>query len=284
MLKMQHMLAAQEAYAPYWLAKLQLSYAKIKDVTRPILRRHYGPLRVQKHFYAEGPEVCQHIIVHPPAGIAGGDHLVIDVNVKEEAWALLTSPGAAKWYRADCPASQKIHLTIADGATLEWLPQETIIFNQAQAQLEADIYLVGNARLCYWDIVALGRQASFDTFDQGYFQSKVSIRRDGYLIWYEQQRIVGNDRLLSSPIGLDGHSVFGTFLITGTLPQDILESCRDVHFPNVYGDLTQIPGLIVVRCLADQALTARNWFIAIWQRLRPALLGRQACIPRIWNT
>src|SRR5690606_12887721 len=81
-------------------------------------------LRVQKHLYAEGPEVCQHIIVHPPGGIAGGDRLDIDVAVGAGAWAQLTSPGAAKWYRAAAPAFQQLRLRVEAGATLEWLPRK----------------------------------------------------------------------------------------------------------------------------------------------------------------
>ncbi|MDG6402741.1 urease accessory protein, partial [Pseudomonas quasicaspiana] len=62
-------------FTPSWHAELELGYGRFGDSTRPTQRRHKGPLRVQKHLYAEGPEVCQHIIVHPPGGIAGGDRL-----------------------------------------------------------------------------------------------------------------------------------------------------------------------------------------------------------------
>ncbi len=58
-------------FTPSWHAELELGYARFGDSTRPVQRRHKGPLRVQKHLYAEGPQVCQHIIVHPPGGIAG---------------------------------------------------------------------------------------------------------------------------------------------------------------------------------------------------------------------
>ena len=126
-------------FTPSWHAELELGYARQGDTTRPVLRRHRGPLRVQKHLYAEGPEVCQHIIVHPPAGIAGGDRLQIDARVDEGAWAQLTSPGAAKWYRAHSAASQQVNLRVAPGATLEWLPQETIVYAGAQAELTTRI-------------------------------------------------------------------------------------------------------------------------------------------------
>ena len=270
-------------FTPSWHAELELAYGRFADCTRPVLRRHQGPLRVQKHLYAEGPQVCQHIIVHPPGGTAGGDRLNISAKVGEQAWAQLTSPGAAKWYRASGPAYQQLTLQVAAGATLEWLPQESIVYCGAQAQLETRIELQGDARLCYWDMVALGRPASGERFDSGEFRSRLDIRRDGQLLWHERQRIAGNDGLLDSPIGLGGQPVFATLLITGEIDAELLERCRELPSA-VRGDLTQLPGLLVARCLADEALHARAWLIALWQQLRPALLGREAVPPRIWNT
>ncbi|CAI8898164.1 Urease accessory protein UreD [Pseudomonas chlororaphis] len=270
-------------FTPSWHAELELGYARFGDSTRPVQRRHKGPLRVQKHLYAEGPEVCQHIIVHPPGGIAGGDRLQIRASVERVAWAQLTSPGAAKWYRATAPAYQTLDLSVAAGATLEWLPQETIVFSAAQAELSTRIELQGDARLFYWDLVALGRPASDERFDLGHFQSHLDIRRDGQLLWHERQRIVGGDGLLDSPIGLDGQPVFATLLATGEIDSPLLERCRALPHA-VRGDLTQLPGLLVARCLASEALLARAWLIDLWRLLRPALLGREALPPRIWST
>ncbi len=274
-------------FTPNWHAELELGYARVADSTRPIHRRHCGPLRVQKHLYAEGPEVCQHIIVHPPGGIAGGDRLNISANVGENAWAQLTSPGAAKWYRAGGPAFQQVELRVAAGATLEWLPQESIVYAGAQAELSTRIDLTSDARLFYWDMIALGRPAAGERFDSGYFQSHLDIRRDGQLLWHERQRITGDDGLLDSPIGLDGHPVFATLLLSGTLDADLLERCRElsaVTSGQLRGDLSQLPGLIVARCLASEALHARAWLIELWRLLRPTLLGREAVPPRIWST
>ncbi|WP_411836039.1 urease accessory protein UreD [Pseudomonas chlororaphis subsp. aurantiaca] len=270
-------------FTPSWHAELELGYARFGDSTRPVQRRHKGPLRVQKHLYAEGPEVCQHIIVHPPGGIAGGDRLQIRASVERDAWAQLTSPGAAKWYRATGPAYQTLDLSVAAGATLEWLPQETIVFSAARAELSTRIELQGDARLFYWDLVALGRPASDERFDLGHFQSHLDIRRDGQLLWHERQRIVGGDGLLDSPIGLDGQPVFATLLATGEIDSPLLERCRALPHA-VRGDLTQLPGLLVARCLASEALLARAWLIDLWRLLRPALLGREALPPRIWST
>jgi len=272
-------------FTPSWHAELELGYGRFGDSTRPTQRRHKGPLRVQKHLYAEGPEVCQHIIVHPPGGIAGGDRLDIDVNVGADAWAQLTSPGAAKWYRAAGPAFQQLNMNVEAGGTLEWLPQETIVFSDAKAELCTTIKLQGDARLLYWDVVALGRPASGERFDLGHFQAHLDIHRDGQLLWHERQRIVGDDGLLESPIGLGGKPVFATLIVTGEIDAELMEACRDLakHSP-VRGDVTQLPGLVVARCLAEEALHARAWLIELWKLLRPALLGREAVAPRIWST
>jgi urease accessory protein len=276
-------LPASPLFTPSWHAELELAYARFGDSTRPVQRRHLGPLRVQKHLYAEGPQVCQHIIVHPPGGIAGGDRLNISASVGRDAWAQITSPGAAKWYRAAGPAYQQLKLQVAAGATLEWLPQETIVFSAAQAELSTAIDLEGDARLFYWDVVALGRPASGERFDLGHFQAQLDIRRDGQLLWHERQRIVGADGLLDSPIGLEGQPVFATLLVTGEIDSDLLERCRSLPHA-VRGDLTQLPGLLIARCLASEALLARGWLIDVWRMLRPVLLGREAVPPRIWNT
>ena len=270
-------------FTPSWHAQLELGYARSGAHTRPVMRRHQGPLRVQKHLYGEGPEVCQHIIVHPPGGFAGGDRLDISASVGTGAWAQLTSPGAAKWYRAAGPAYQHLKLRVEAGATLEWLPQESILYAGAQAELSTEIELHSDARLLYWDIVALGRPAAGERFDAGHFQAHLDIRRDGQLLWHERQRIEGGDGLLDSAIGLAGQPVFATLLVTGEIDAELLERCRELNTP-VRGDLTQLPGLLVARCLASEALHARAWLIELWRLLRPALLGREAVSPRIWST
>ena len=77
--------------------------------------------------------------------------------------------------------------------------------------------------------------------------------------------------------------MFATLLVTGEVSPELLEACRSLPHP-VRGDLTQLPGLLVARCLAGEALQARSWLIDLWRLLRPALLGREAVTPRIWST
>ena len=103
-------------------------------------RMHSGPLAVQKSLYPEGAAVCHTLILHPPGGVVGADTLTIELDLRAGSHALVTMPGAGKWYRSDrADASQQVEADIGPGATLEWLPPETIVFNGAHVRLRTAI-------------------------------------------------------------------------------------------------------------------------------------------------
>src|ERR1700737_2774164 len=105
--------------SPSWRARLSLGFADDASTTRLVERSHFGPLRVQKPLYPEGGAVCHAIVVHPPGGVVGGDELTIGAAVGANARALITTPGAAKWYKAnDRVSRQDVHLQIDANASL----------------------------------------------------------------------------------------------------------------------------------------------------------------------
>ncbi len=282
--------AAIEGAGPLtgWAASLRLRFAQDTQRTALIERRHEGPLRVQKALYPEGPEVCHAIILHPPAGIAGGDSLDIRVHVDTGARALLTSPGATKWYRsAGQPARQDLHLEIAAEAACEWLPQETIVFSGALASSRTRVDLAATARAAGWDILCLGRTAAGERFLKGEWHQGTHIYRTGELIWHEQARLPGGSPLLDSPAGLQGQPVVGTLWFAApeldASAQALLAQARTVAASRQVG-VTALPGVLLARCLADTAIDARQRLAALWHALRPALMGRPATEPRIWHT
>jgi len=273
-----------------WHAELHLGFARAGE--RTVLRenRHRGPLRVQKALYPEGDAVCQAIVLHPPSGIAGGDQLAIAVDVASGAFAQLTTPGAGKWYRSGgVEASQRIDFTVGEGATLEWLPQETIVFDGAQARMETQVSLAADSRYIGWDILCLGRAASGERFENGQFSLLFRVDRSDRPIWLERAHLAGNDPMLSSPAGWAGHSVCGTLLCSfPELPQHaaaLLEALRAISPADVaQHGITALPGVLIARYLGDNSEAARLWFAELWKILRPACCGRLAVIPRIWNT
>jgi urease accessory protein len=268
----------------HWQALLTLGFDNDDGATRLTERRHVGPLRVQKALYPEHRSVCHAIIVHPPGGVVGGDQLAINVRVGAAASALLSSPGAAKWYRANGHVSQQtVRLTVAPGATLEWMPQETIFFNGAQVELDTALELHGDARYIGIEILCFGRTASGEQFDHGSIRQRSTIRRDGKLIWNEQGRIGGGDAAMHSPLGLAGNTVCATLLAVGPpLTTQALRAMREQLGPQV--GVTQAGAVLVVRMLSQRSELARSAMLQAWQILRPLLMARAAVVPRIWNT
>ena len=118
---------------------------------------HRGPLVVQRPFLPEGPGVCHVYVLHPPGGLVGGDELTIDVEVDAGAHALVTTPAASKVYRTTGAVARQVQrLRVAGGATLEWLPQEAILYDGARAALETRVELATGARFIGIDAVCFG--------------------------------------------------------------------------------------------------------------------------------
>ncbi|MSQ49735.1 MAG: urease accessory protein [Betaproteobacteria bacterium] len=273
-----------EPLASPWKARLSLGFSFSDGRTILSERDHDGPLVVQKPLYPEGAEICHAIVVHPPGGIAGGDELTLKVSAEKNGSVLLTTPGAAKWYRSAGPwARQNVAFNV--NGMLEWLPQETIVFDGALVQTEYEVNLGADAGLIGWDIVCLGRSGSGEQFTRGTFCTSTQIRREGKLLWLERGRIDGGSRLLESPAGLAGKPIFGSlFACALNLNQALLNETRKTKPEEGYGAVTLLPGILLARYLGDSSEAARHYFIALWRILRPALSGREASEPRIWRT
>jgi urease accessory protein len=268
----------------HWRATLSLGFADDRGTTRLIERSHYGPLRVQKPLYPEHPSVCHAIVVHPPGGVVGGDQLAIVTNVGENAHAFITTPGAAKWYRANGHVSrQDLTLQIGAGAALEWLPQETIFFNGADVRLDNEVRMEADASFITADILCFGRTASGERFDHGRVAQRMQVRRGGKLVWYEQGALRGGDAGFDGPLGLNGHTVCATLLAVGRQASAAcVQALREEASPQ-FG-VTQMKSVLVARYIGDSSQEARRLMHRAWQLLRPAMLDRDAVTPRIWNT
>ena len=267
-----------------WKASLSLQFSFENQKTTLSRKIHDGPLVVQKPLYPEGGAVCHAIVVHPPGGIAGGDELSLDVGIDEAASALLTTPGAAKWYRsAGAQAKQSVALEVR--GQLEWLPQETIVFDGALAETAFEADLAAGAGLIGWDIVCLGRTGSGERFRRGRYRSAFQLRREGRTLWLERGCIDGGGRLLDSPAGLAGRPVFGTlFASFPGFDARMMAMLKDEEPTDGEGAVTLLPGVVLARYLGDSGEAARHYFSALWRILRPAAAGREAVEPRIWRT
>ena len=277
--------------ARHWKAKLSLDFANSPQTSnsnsRTIVaaRKHYGPLVIQKPFYPEG-RPCHIYLLHPPGGLVGGDQLTLEVNLQQNSHVLITTPGAAKFYRSTGDAaSQYQQFAIAEDALLEWLPQEAIIFNQANAQTQTKVDLKSGAKFIGWEISCLGRPAGDLPFIDGQFVQKIKLLRNNRPLVIERALYRGNGTILSAPWGLANHTTVGTMIITPA-NREMLELIRKQvkpESPDLFS-ATLLDDVIVCRFLGSQAAKAKKIFTHVWEIARPIIQNINACIPRIWNT
>lgn len=274
-----------------WQANLNLVFAKQNKRSYLAKNLHLGPLVLQKSLHPEGEEVCHGVIIHPPGGVAGGDALTLNVDVLESAHALLTTPGAGKWYKANGnKASQQLIFNLQQGACLEWLPQENILFDGAQVKFSAQINLAEDARYAAWEILCFGRQAQQEIWQSGSLHQDLTIRRDETLIWNERTSLKPDHRLIKSIVGLHGNAVSASFVIAAdAIPASTLAACREIQ-PKLRLDLqakygmTALPDILSARYVGQSAQCARLYFESLWRILRPWYAGHEVTRPRIWNT
>lgn len=268
-----------------WQARLELTYGPGPGRTELCRTRRLGPLTVQRPFYPEDG-VCHTYILHPPGGVVGGDVLDLRVKVESGGAALLTTPGATKLYRSVLNTARvRQRFQVAEGGCLEWLPQENIVFPGALAELLTRIDLQGSAQFLGWEILCLGRPVIDEQFHSGTLLAGLELYRDGRPLVLEKLRVRGKEDLQRRP-GLRSLPVTATMLAVG-VGEDLLESLRGKKQETMEGactGMTLLDGVLVARYLGYSTEEARRFFIGIWERLRPSLLGRKVCLPRIWAT
>ena len=280
--------------APPWLASLQLRLASDHGkCTRMVQNRHLGPLRVQRLLYPEGPQIAHALLLHPPGGIAGGDVLEMDIALDAGAHALITTPGAAKWYHGRRGgARQSVQLAVAENACLEWLPQESILFDAAQAEQQLHIQLAGSARMIGWDITQFGRVAAGEHWTEGRWRQHLSLWRQGRERCCERADLGADDPLMRSPLGLADQPVTATLWAAAPDLKEhaeaLIEALRArAASHGLAAGISWLPApieLLMVRALGASAELVRALLEDLWRLLRPTVIGRVAQRPRIWDT
>ncbi|MBT8445868.1 MAG: urease accessory protein UreD [Gammaproteobacteria bacterium] len=250
--------------------------------------QHRGPLRVQRPFYP-GDGSCHVYLLHPPGGCVGGDTLAMDIVAGAGASALLTTPAAGKFYRCAAPElaqGQAVTLHAEAGALLEWLPQETLVFDGAQPRMSTSISLDETAAFIGWDILCFGRPAAGQTFEHGRLRQSLAVYRGGRLALHERLALDAGSPAMTAAWGLAGQTVCATFVAVMPDPADpgaaLREALPDSAAP-CWG-ITFKQGIALVRYLGPSAAQCRRGFDAARALLLERCLGLAKSRPRIWNT
>lgn len=267
-----------------WAAELKLGFELRGGRTVLATSQRLGPLTVQRPFYPEGPS-CHCYLLHPPGGVVGGDRLDLQIGTGAGAHALVTTPGATKWYRSAGPtATMTQSLSVATGGALEWLPQCNILFPGARCTLETRVEISDGARFIGWEVHTLGRPGIGERFRDGHAQIAFELRRTGRPLLVERLRLDG-ERDLNGPTGLRGHAVSGALVASPADSEDINAARASLPAsPGSMAAITLVDGLLIARCLGQAIEPVMANLTGIWAALRPRLLGHPSCPPRIWAT
>lgn len=282
-----------------WLASLKLE-VETRD-GRSVLARNerLGPLQVQRPFLQ--PHGGLHVyILHPPGGIAGGDQIEIDARSASGSRVLFTTPSATKFYRVDDPdlvQRQVTRLYCGEDTVLEWLPLDTIVFKGAEPRMTTHVQLAGCKSFVGWEVIALGRVASGEQFDQGSVQSLWQIERNEQLLHREYFHVDASETdFRTAAWGLNGCSTIGSMFICGCPEDDLFEDKKhalraqlqrllqhqgEAHQARV--EMTQKGELLIVRYLGPSGQTCHRLLNTARHEVLSSfgIVGDNA---RIWNT
>jgi urease accessory protein len=235
-----------------------------------------GSLRVR--FPSPEAEGLSAVFVNTAGGVAGGDRFDVDIAAAEGARLTLTTAAAEKIYRAtDLPAELAISLKLAAGASLAWLPQETILFDRARVSRRIDIDLADGASLLFCEMVVFGRTAMGERMRQGSFVDRWRVRLGGKLVHAETIRLTGDigEKLSQPAIGKGAAAIATALIVPGD--QALVERIREAadNFGGEVG-ISAWNGFAMARFCAQDAARLRADMVAVLSRAG----GRP--LPRLW--
>lgn len=275
------MIALANSVGEGWSAGLRLGFEKRPERTVLAARRRHGPLLVQRPFYPEGG-VCHAYLLHPPGGVVAGDRLAIEIEVGADAQVLATTPAAGKFYRSEgATAHQTVSLSVNSGAVLEWLPQENIFYEGSCVATETWVNLSAGAGFIGWEGFCLGRPAAGEGFERGRVGLGCALRLEGEPLLVERFEL--NREALAAIWGLRGNPC-GVALYAYPAMQDLVERVRGLVGDKDGFGATLVDDVLVCRAWGRRMAPLRHLFMEIWSEIRPDIVGRPACPPRIWAT
>lgn len=232
---------------------------------------------------AEADEPPQAVIVTTSGGLTDGDRVRLGVEV-EGGIATATTQAAEKIYRAalaaDAPARIDSTLRVGAGATLEWLPQETIVFDGARLRRRVEADLADDARLLACEMVVLGRGASGERFTRGGVYDGWRLRRGGRLVWADA---LAFDGAPPDVAGFAGATALATGIFAGPEAARWLEASRLVaEGSTARAGVTVVNGVLLARFLGEP-LAVRRGLMEWLAFMRQDALGGPRRLPRVWH-
>jgi urease accessory protein len=248
--------------------------------------RQDAPMRVLLPSPPPG-EPAEAAFTNTGGGLVGGDRIEMAVSVGDGAAVLAYAQAAEKVYRtAEHPCTVAVEACVGDKGWLEWLPQETILFDQSRLYRRTVVDVAALGQAWCGEMLVFGREAHGEVYQRGSAHELWEIRRQGRLVWADALRLDGAVRTaLDHPAGFAGASVCAT--LVGVVPQaddsalDLLRAAPQGEA--VRRGFTLVNGVIVGRWLAHDGEALREDFGRVWRQVRQHFGGWQDRLPRLWS-
>lgn len=227
------------------------------------------------------------VLITTSGGIAGGDVLRVSVEAGPGAVATVTSQAAEKIYRSlGAPSRLSVSIRVGEGATLEWLPQETILFNNARLERRVEIDVAPGGSLLAVDLFVFGRLARGERFASGALLDVWRVRRGGRLAWADALRLEGDIAAqVASPAGLGGATAAGLAMLVADDAAAWVEPARArIAQGSCNAGVTLVGGVLVMRVLGSDATEVQRKVGELASWLRSARSGHPARLPRSWSS
>jgi urease accessory protein len=225
------------------------------------------------------------VLVNTGGGVVGGDSLTVEAEIGAGAAALVTAQAAEKIYRSWGPPARVTNsLTVGANARLEWLAQDTILFDGAKLDRRLDIDLAQDAELLAGEILVFGRRARGETMRAGALRDRWSVRRDGARVWDDALILDElDDSILDRPALFAGARASATLVCAVADPAKALDIARDALVGATNAGAGIVAGLMVARLLDPDPARLRRDYARLWCALRAGLWNLPGRLPRLWH-
>ncbi|MBK1698195.1 urease accessory protein UreD [Rhodovibrio salinarum] len=228
-------------------------------------------------------------LVNEAGGLAGGDRLDNTIEVGPDARAVVTTQAAEKVYRSTGPASViATELSVSDDGWLEWLPQETILFDRAHLRRLTTARVAPEGRLLAGELLVLGRTAHGERVSGAHLLERWRVHRADRLVWADGLRLDPPNASLDAPAGFAGQLATATLIYAAPDAPDHLHTAREVLTAHAHARTTAgvsvVGGLLLIRALAADGAALRRTVADVWSDLRHTLAGLPARVPAAWHT
>ncbi|KAA8607025.1 urease accessory protein ureD [Salipiger aestuarii] len=229
-----------------------------------------------KLLFPRGHDALQAVYLNSSGGVTGGDAFQVDAHAERGAHLVMTTQAAERIYRALPGQTGRIdtRLTLAPGARLDWLPQETILFEGAALDRRLSIDMADDARLIACESFVFGRHAMGEVLHDLRLRDRIDLRIGGRLVFADRLRLEGDAvATLSHPAVANGAGAMATAIRAGPGAATGIDALREM-LPESAGVSALTPDLVVIRMVSVDGFALRGHLAPVLRHLCGAALPR----------